>query len=195
MQPSSIIIYILSAFRIIFSQKVLRPTPFLTLRSLSLSLAKHRYLVGNRWDTAPMNEKGPDMDLRAAQIELRLAEFEEAYHILCQIRNGDGEKVAQRNLRKKGYVGASSRALDGVNWASWKDRFHTERVTAAGHSFGAATVVEILRHADKFKHVEQGIIYDIWGYARPLSSPFTPVPFPQFEQRTCSWSTYHLISL
>ncbi|KAF2494058.1 hypothetical protein BU16DRAFT_583049 [Lophium mytilinum] len=120
---------------------------------------------GNRWDTSPLNEKGPDKELRDAQIELRLAELEEAYRILCQICNGEGEEVARKNLRRKGYVGSSSRGLEGVNWDAWKHRFHTERCTVAGHSFGAATTIEVLRHADRFKHVEQGIIYDIWGAA------------------------------
>jgi len=32
-----------------------------------------------------------------------------------------------------------------------------------GHSFGAATTVEVLRHTDRFSWVSQGIIYDIWG--------------------------------
>lgn len=34
-----------------------------------------------------------------------------------------------------------------------------------GHSFGAATTVEVLRHKDRFQHIGQGIIYDIWGAA------------------------------
>jgi len=34
-----------------------------------------------------------------------------------------------------------------------------------GHSFGAATTVEVLRHQDRFNFVGQGIIYDIWGAA------------------------------
>ena len=32
-----------------------------------------------------------------------------------------------------------------------------------GHSFGAATTVEVLRNADHFGWASQGIIYDIWG--------------------------------
>lgn len=34
-----------------------------------------------------------------------------------------------------------------------------------GHSFGAATAVEVLRHRGRFKNVGQGIIYYIWGAA------------------------------
>lgn len=42
-------------------------------------------------------------------------------------------------------------------------------MTIAGHSFGAATVVEVLRHTDRFKNVQAGIIYDIWG--APIKPP------------------------
>lgn len=117
----------------------------------------------NPKDTSPLNEKGVDRELRDAQTQLRLAEIEEAYNVLYQIRQGNGGAVMKHNLRRKGHIGASSRGLDGVNWSAWKDRFHYKRVTIAGHSFGAATTVEVLRNADRFKYVEQGIIYDIWG--------------------------------
>jgi platelet-activating factor acetylhydrolase len=45
------------------------------------------------------------MKLRKAQIELRLAEIEEAYKVVCKICEGRGEEVAQKNLRREGYVG------------------------------------------------------------------------------------------
>ncbi|KAF2205305.1 hypothetical protein GQ43DRAFT_437122 [Delitschia confertaspora ATCC 74209] len=124
----------------------------------------------NPMDTSPSNEEGVDSELRSAQIEMRLAEIEEAYRIMRCIREGDGESISQKNLRREGYVGSSSRGLKGIDWYLWKNRFHCERCTVAGHSFGAATVVEILRNtADRFTHVEQGIIYDIWG--APVKPP------------------------
>lgn len=117
----------------------------------------------NPSDTAPNNEKGVDRELRNAQLQLRLAEIDEAYKVMCGIARGDGRIIADHNLRCKGYKGASSRGLDGVDWQQWKSRFHTEKVTMVGHSFGAATTVEVLRNADKFQYVAQGVIYDIWG--------------------------------
>lgn len=114
-------------------------------------------------DTAPHNEKGVDHELRSAQIELRLAELEEAYRVLCDIRDGKGEDVAKQNLRKCGYIGGSSRGLNGVDWSQWRNRFHVDKITVAGHSFGAATIVEVLRNTDRFQNVQAGIIYDIWG--------------------------------
>lgn len=114
-------------------------------------------------DTAPNNEHGVDGELRSAQIELRLCELEEAYRVLKMISDGDGEEIARQNLRGEGYVGGSSRGLGGIDWAQWKHRFHVDKMTVAGHSFGAATVVEVLRHTERFTNVQAGIIYDIWG--------------------------------
>lgn len=70
--------------------------------------------------------------------------------------------MAAKNLRRKGFKGSSSEGLDGMTWHCWKDRVDTDSVTALGHSFGAATIVEMLRHEDRFKFFTQGIILDIW---------------------------------
>jgi platelet-activating factor acetylhydrolase len=117
----------------------------------------------NPKDTAPNNEQGVDSELRNAQIELRLCELEEAYRVLKIICAGDGKKIAEQNLRAEGYVGGSSSGLKGVDWLGWKNRYHVDKFTMAGHSFGAATVVEVLRHSERFTNVQAGIIYDIWG--------------------------------
>jgi len=124
----------------------------------------------NAFDTSPANEKGPDHKLRTAQIQLRLAEIEEAYHIMTLIHAGRGQEVAASNLRCKHTSsptnrGGSTRGLRGVDWPSWKSRFHLHQVTMLGHSFGAATTVEVLRNRERFSYVGQGIIYDIWGAA------------------------------
>ncbi|KAH4189334.1 hypothetical protein HBH42_142470 [Parastagonospora nodorum] len=123
----------------------------------------------NPKDTAPNNEHGVDQELRNAQIELRLCELEEAYRVLKMICVGKGDEVARQNLRCEGYVGGSSRGLKGVDWTHWKGRFHVESFVVSGHSFGAATVVEVLRHTERFKNVQAGIIYDIWG--APIRPP------------------------
>jgi platelet-activating factor acetylhydrolase len=119
----------------------------------------------NKKDTAPNNKKGVDQELRSAQLELRLAEIEEAYKVLVTICEGNGAEIAQDNLRRKGYKASSSRGLEGINWRSWKDLFHLDQVTMLGHSFGAATTIEVLRNAERFSFVSQGIMYDIWGAA------------------------------
>ena len=123
----------------------------------------------NPYDTRPSSEQGVDKELRSAQIEMRLAEIDEVYGVVKAIAAGEGSTIAMRNLRNADGSGASSRGLDGVEWGSWKGRLHTTQVTVVGHSFGAAPTVEVLRHADRFQWVGQGIIYDIWGMA--LSPP------------------------
>lgn len=86
--------------------------------------------------------------------------------IICA---GNGEQIQRQNRRGEGYLGGTSRGLNGVDWARWKHRFHVDKYTLAGHSFGAATVVEALRNTDRFKNVSAGIIYDIWG--APVKPP------------------------
>lgn len=117
----------------------------------------------NPFDTSPTNEQGVDRELRDAQIAMRMAEIEEAYGVVRHIANGDGQIIADRNTRRKGYKGSSSMGLDGIDWQSWQGRIHVDHVTACGHSFGAATIVEMLRKDGLFEYVSQAIIYDIWG--------------------------------
>jgi platelet-activating factor acetylhydrolase len=95
---------------------------------------------------------------------MRLAEISEAYKVVRRICQGRGQSVADKNLRRKGGIGASSRGLDGVDWNDWTDRVHLDNVTMLGHSFGAATTVEALRSPRGFDYIGQGIIYDIWAY-------------------------------
>lgn len=132
-------------------------------RQLGFSTVDYLFPKGNHFDTSPNNEKGVDKELRGAQIDLRMAELEEAYSIMRSIHAGKGQTIASKNLRKKGYKGASRHGLEGIDWSRWQNRFHLDHVTACGHSFGAATCVEMLRHDDRFNYLSQGIIYDIWG--------------------------------
>ncbi|PSR94172.1 platelet-activating factor acetylhydrolase, isoform II-domain-containing protein, partial [Coniella lustricola] len=122
----------------------------------------------NAQDTAPHNAKGVDRELRGAQIEMRLAEIEEAFAVLQLINNGDPHDIIRkRNLRKKPNRGSSSRGLIGIDWSDWQGRLSLQNVTAMGHSFGGATTVQILRLDDRFHWVGQGILLDAWGPATP----------------------------
>lgn len=120
----------------------------------------------NAQDTAPHNPRGVDRKLRSAQIQLRLEEIKEAFHVLGMINGGQGDAVAAMNLRKKGNIGSSSIGLTGVQWDTWKDRMFLENVTVMGHSFGGATTVQVLRD-DSLSWVGQGIVLDIWGQGTP----------------------------
>lgn len=126
----------------------------------------------NAQDTSPHNALGVDRELRGAQIEMRLAEIEEAFDVLETINSGDpDDRIRSRNLRKKPNHGSSSRGLDGIDWTDWKGRLSLENVTAMGHSFGGATTVQILRLNDRFPWIGQGILLDPWGPATPEVPP------------------------
>lgn len=122
----------------------------------------------NAQDTAPNNAKGVDTGLRNAQIEMRMAEIEEAFPVLELINKGQGGVVAKSNLRKNGNIGSSSKGLDGVNWREWAGRMSLENVTIMGHSFGGATATQVCRQGDRFPWVGQGILLDAWGPAVPV---------------------------
>lgn len=122
----------------------------------------------DKYDTSPRHEV--DHELREAQIALRVAEIDEAYQVMVDIASGRGEELKEYNLRKPGHVGASSQGLEGINFDTWANRFHTDNVTMVGHSFGAATTVQMLR-LKEFSYLTQGIVYDIWGMpVRPATA-------------------------
>ncbi|KAI4735890.1 hypothetical protein E4T50_13588 [Aureobasidium sp. EXF-12298] len=133
----------------------------------------------NPMDTSPTNEKGVDQELRGGQLDLRSAEIEEAYKVINIINSGKGEEIAAQNMRQEGYKASSTHGLDGIDWAAWTGRVNTQYVIAAGHSFGAATVVDMLRHEKRFHWIAQGIIYDIWGSGtRPLADEDQKIQAP-----------------
>ncbi|KAK0657421.1 platelet-activating factor acetylhydrolase, isoform II-domain-containing protein [Cercophora newfieldiana] len=124
----------------------------------------------NAYDTSPRNERGIDTELRRAQMDMRLAEIEEAFYALSLINDGHGVQVRAQNLRKSGNVGASANGLDGIDWEEWAGRLYLDHVTIMGHSFGGATAAQVLR-LERFGWVGQGILLDAWGPVMPESSP------------------------
>ena len=120
----------------------------------------------NAQDTSPHNPRGVDVKLRSAQIDLRLAEIKEAYHVMSLINSGKGEEVAAMNMRKKGNVASSSVGLNGVLWDQWNDRLFMNNVTIMGHSFGGATTVQVCRD-DALTWIGQGVVLDAWGEGIP----------------------------
>lgn len=123
----------------------------------------------NAQDTSPHNPQGVDSTLRTAQIELRLEEIKEVFHILSMINDGKGEQIDRMNLRRKGNVGSSSMGLTGIIWESWKGSMFLDKVTAMGHSFGGATTVQLCRD-HSLAWLGQGVILDAWGQGTPPRS-------------------------
>lgn len=106
-----------------------------------------------------------DHEMRNAQINMRIAEVEEAFEVMKIIQRGDGESIAKKNLKAE-----KGRLQSAVDWKAWKGRFHIDRVTMAGHSFGAATAGRILRQGNTLPAVTQAIIYDTWALPYKQSS-------------------------
>ncbi|KAI3324716.1 hypothetical protein HD806DRAFT_53558 [Xylariaceae sp. AK1471] len=121
----------------------------------------------NAKDTSPHNARGVDVELRNAQIDMRMAEIEEIYYVLQLIDDGHGEIVYEANLRRKGNVGSGSKGLEDIDWPDWEGRMFLHNVTVMGHSFGGATTVQVVRQKDHFRWIGQGIILDAWGPATP----------------------------
>lgn len=124
--------------------------------------------LDNAQDTSPNNDRGVDVELRTAQIEMRMAELEEAHYALTLINTGQGELIYKSNLRKKGNPGSSSKGLDDVNWKDWEGRMYTDSATMMGHSFGGATSVQASREDKRFPWIGQAILLDAWGPAIPV---------------------------
>ncbi|KAH9894534.1 platelet-activating factor acetylhydrolase, isoform II-domain-containing protein [Xylariomycetidae sp. FL2044] len=122
---------------------------------------------GNAWDTSPQNSRGVDRELRNAQIEMRMAEIEEAYYVLELLNNGQGDLVHQVNLRRKGNAGSSSKGLEGITWSDWENRLFLSHVTVMGHSFGGATNAQVAREGARFPWVGQAVLLDPWGPGMP----------------------------
>ncbi|KXJ91366.1 platelet-activating factor acetylhydrolase-like protein [Microdochium bolleyi] len=124
--------------------------------------------LDNAQDTSPNNDRGVDVELRTAQIEMRMAELEEAHYALNLINTGQGDLIYRSNLRKKGNPGSSSKGLDDVDWKDWEGRMYTDNATIMGHSFGGATSVQASREHERFPWIGQAILLDAWGPAIPV---------------------------
>ncbi|KAI1771772.1 platelet-activating factor acetylhydrolase, isoform II-domain-containing protein [Hypoxylon cercidicola] len=127
----------------------------------------------NPLDTSPHNTRGVDIALRHAQIDMRMAEVEEAYYVLQLLNDGQGDLISRNNLRKKGNPGSSSKGLGGIDWSDWEGKLFLRNATIMGHSFGGATTVEIVRQADRFPYIGQGIVLDAWACATPKMGEMT----------------------
>lgn len=115
------------------------------------------------YDARPSNGQGIDKTLRSAQIDMHIAEAEEAYDIVKAIVQGNGASIAEQNLLNVDGSGSSSYVTVGADWESGTGKVNLMQVTMVGHSFGAATMVEILRYSDRFQWVRQGVMHDLCG--------------------------------
>ncbi|GAA5968682.1 hypothetical protein JCM8115_003679 [Rhodotorula mucilaginosa] len=105
------------------------------------------------------------LEFRAVQLEMRLAEVTETLRLLERLHSGEGADVARMNRRR-------SRDSQAEEWLpAWRDRLDlTEDITMAGHSFGGATAIQVLRAGATAFPFRRGIALDPWA------DPIPPAP-------------------
>ncbi|GAA5950961.1 hypothetical protein JCM3765_004641 [Sporobolomyces pararoseus] len=121
-------------------------------------------------------DKVPFLEFRRHQIEFRKNEIFQTLEILNRINEtGDTTKELERsNLRRRN---RSDSLL--FEWKNWKGKLDLKNnLIMAGHSFGGATTIEILRSNEKFGF-NRGLALDPWV------EPLPPSPeVIQFETTT-----------
>ena len=118
-----------------------------------------------------------EVNLRRDQIEMRQAEIEETVYVLEQINAGKGDEIVQRSTRNlgtklAGHAAAASRLPGGSLIGSssplqdWKGLLDMDYPTLCGHSFGGATVIEMMRKPNPFP---MAMVLDPW--VEPVRDP------------------------
>lgn len=120
-----------------------------------------------------------EVDLRRDQIEMRHAEIEETLYVLNEINQGRGYEIVQRSTRNLGTklaghsASATNARLPGNSvlkaerpLEDWKGKLDLEFPTLCGHSFGGATVLELMRKPNPFP---MAIVLDPW--VEPVRDP------------------------
>ncbi|KAK0526225.1 hypothetical protein OC835_005362 [Tilletia horrida] len=121
------------------------------------------------------------LSARKAQLLLRRAEFLEALSVLRRLNKGEGEQIEKECLRThyaKKTVGATPKrdaskssvrqkqrdgiivevgAKSALDLKTWTGRLDIENAWALGHSFGAATAIEVMRCASTPPSLELGV--------------------------------------
>ncbi|GAK62542.1 phospholipase A2, group VII [Moesziomyces antarcticus] len=120
-----------------------------------------------------------EVDLRRDQIEMRHAEIEETLYVLNEINEGRGYEIVQRSTRNLGTklaghsASATNARLPGNSilkaerpLEDWRGKLDLEFPTLCGHSFGGATVLELMRKPNPFP---MAIVLDPW--VEPVRDP------------------------
>ncbi|TNY20603.1 platelet-activating factor acetylhydrolase, isoform II-domain-containing protein [Rhodotorula diobovata] len=102
----------------------------------------------------------------SAQLPFRLAEISALLHHLRRLNAGEGAAIARENRRRDHGEGTVGRWLEG-----WKGRIALDgEMVMAGHSFGGATTIQVLRAGLSAFPFSRGIALDPWA------DPIPPAP-------------------
>ncbi|CDW98173.1 hypothetical protein [Sporisorium scitamineum] len=118
-----------------------------------------------------------EVNLRRDQIEMRQEEIEETVYVLNEINAGRRYEIVQRSTRNLGtkLAGHAARARNQPSGSligsdrpleDWKGKLDMEVPTLCGHSFGGATVIEMMR---KPNPVPMAMVLDPW--VEPVRDP------------------------
>ena len=120
-----------------------------------------------------------EVNLRHDQIAMRHAEIEETFYVLNEINRGRGYEIVQRSTRNLGTklaghaASAANRRLPENSLLraerpleDWKGKLDLEFPTLCGHSFGGATVIEMMRKPNPYPIA---IVLDPW--VEPVRDP------------------------
>ncbi|SNX81441.1 related to acetylhydrolase [Melanopsichium pennsylvanicum] len=121
-----------------------------------------------------------EVNLRRDQIEMRHAEIEETFYVLSEINAGRGCEVAQRSTRNLGTkLAGHAAAVTNSRLPSnsllraerpledWVGKLDLDFPTLCGHSFGGATVIEMMRKP--LNPYPIGMVLDPW--VEPVRDP------------------------
>ncbi|KAM0793221.1 hypothetical protein ACM66B_000688 [Microbotryomycetes sp. NB124-2] len=98
-------------------------------------------------------QKLSQLEYRKQQLEMRYEEVRQVLGIFERLNDGQGDEIARSNLRK---------TKGSETWLpQWQGKIDVRNSTCAGHSFGGATTLQILRAGNSFPFV-QGIALDPW---------------------------------
>ncbi|KPV78352.1 uncharacterized protein RHOBADRAFT_40898 [Rhodotorula graminis WP1] len=120
----------------------------------------------------------------SAQLPFRLAEVSALAHHLRRLNAGEGAAVARENRR------VADREKDelGKRLERWKGRVGLDgEMVMAGHSFGGATTIQVLRAGNSAFPFVRGIALDPWA------DPIPPAPSPSHRRRSSSTSLAQLV--
>ncbi|EST09762.1 Platelet-activating factor acetylhydrolase [Kalmanozyma brasiliensis GHG001] len=120
-----------------------------------------------------------EVNLRRDQIEMRHAEIEETFWVLSEINAGRGYEIVRRSTRSLGTKLAGHSAAAGNTrlpvssvlrserpLEDWKGKLDMDFPTLCGHSFGGATVIELMRRENPFPIA---LVLDPW--VEPVRDP------------------------
>ncbi|GAA5993866.1 hypothetical protein JCM5350_006823 [Sporobolomyces pararoseus] len=111
-------------------------------------------------------DKVPFMEFRRHQLEMRQTEILQTLEILHRINKGDNPKELEQLNRRRHHRHDSREMFE---WENWKGKLDLENnLVMAGHSFGGATTIQILRSNEKFRF-KSGLALDPWAEPLPPS--------------------------